>query len=138
MPQLDAHHHIVRKALENDGWTITDDPLVIEYKDLTLYADLGAEQTLGAEKAGQRIAVEIKVFGSLSITSELQKAKGQYDLYEFCLRRTEPERKLYLAIAESVWNSYFQRPSIQDFINEQALSLLIFDVNTAEVVQWIR
>lgn len=138
MPQLDAHHEVVRRALENDGWTITDDPLVIEYKDLTLYADLGAEQTLGAEKAGRRIAVEIKVFGSLSATSELQKAKGQYDLYEFCLRATEPERKLYLAVAKAVWNSFFQRPSIHDFVTAQALSLLIFDAETGEVVQWIR
>ena len=75
---------------------------------------------------------------TVSITSELQKAKGQYDLYQFCLRRTEPERKLYLAVAKAVWNSFFQRPSIQDFVNEQALNLLIFDADNAEVVQWIR
>ncbi|MBI1765228.1 MAG: hypothetical protein HYR56_27765 [Acidobacteria bacterium] len=32
MPRLDTIHEAVKQALINDGWTITDDPYIIEYK----------------------------------------------------------------------------------------------------------
>jgi hypothetical protein len=76
VPQYDAHHEVVKRALVNDGWTITDDPLELQYKDMRLFADLGAERALAAQKGDQKIAVEIKVFGGISPTTELQKAKG--------------------------------------------------------------
>lgn len=31
MPARDIFHQAVRTALETDGWTITDDPLLLEY-----------------------------------------------------------------------------------------------------------
>ena len=36
-------------ALIKGGWTITDDPYILVYKGLRLYADLGAEQAIAAE-----------------------------------------------------------------------------------------
>jgi hypothetical protein len=75
------HHQTVRRALEKDGWHITDDPLLIECKDLRIFADLGAEKIFAAEKAGQKIAVETKVFGGLSLVNDFEKALGQYNLY---------------------------------------------------------
>lgn len=50
MPRLDTYHNVVRVALVKDGWTITDDPLVIQFEDLTMYADLGAEKIIAAQK----------------------------------------------------------------------------------------
>lgn len=138
MPQYDAYHEVVKRALVKDGWTITHDPLQLQYKDMRLYADLGAEKTLGAEKAGRRIAVEIKVFGSDSLATDLQKAKGQYDLYRFFLETLEPNRKLYLAVASGIWNTFFQRPSVHDFVAAMQLILLIFNAETGEIVEWIR
>lgn len=138
MPQYDAYHQIVKRALVYDGWTITDDPLELQYKDMRLFADLGAEKALGAQKGDRKIAVEIKTFRSLSATSELQKAKGQYDWYKFCLETLEPDRKLYLAVPLLVWETFFKRPSVQDFVNASQLSLLIFDSQTEEISQWIR
>ena len=41
MPQLDLYHDAVKQALIKDGWSITDDPFIIEFKGLRLYADLG-------------------------------------------------------------------------------------------------
>ncbi|NJL65136.1 MAG: fatty-acid oxidation protein subunit alpha, partial [Methylacidiphilales bacterium] len=35
----------VVQALINDGWEITDDPLVLSYGGRELYVDLGAEKT---------------------------------------------------------------------------------------------
>jgi hypothetical protein len=37
MPKLDIIHGAVKSALIKDGWTITDDPYIIEYKKTKLY-----------------------------------------------------------------------------------------------------
>jgi hypothetical protein len=62
MPARNIYHDCVRNALVNDGWVITHDPLRLRWGGKDLYVDLGAEQLLAAEKAGRRIAVEIKSF----------------------------------------------------------------------------
>jgi hypothetical protein len=67
MPQYDLDRNTVKNALIKDGWVITDDPFVIEFKGLRLYADLGAEKLLAAEKFGRKVVIEIKVFNSLSL-----------------------------------------------------------------------
>jgi hypothetical protein len=64
MPPRDLYHEAVRRALTKDGWTITDDPFTMEFEQIRFFADLAAEKTLAAEKAGRRIVVEIRVFGS--------------------------------------------------------------------------
>lgn len=43
MPAKDIYHNIVKKALIKEGWKMTDDPLVLQFGDTHLYADLGAE-----------------------------------------------------------------------------------------------
>jgi hypothetical protein len=62
MPARDSIHNNVRRALERDGWTITDGPLRLQLGKSKLYVDLGAERLLAAEKAERKIAVEIKTF----------------------------------------------------------------------------
>ena len=65
MPQYDLYHDAVKQALIKDGWTITDDPFIIEFKGLRLYVDLGAERTIAAERGEQKIVVEVKSFSGL-------------------------------------------------------------------------
>jgi len=60
MSAKDVIHDSVKNALIKDGWVITHDPFTIKYKDATLFADLAAQRTLAAEKAGNKILVEIK------------------------------------------------------------------------------
>ncbi len=137
MPQHEAFHNVVKQALIKDGWTITDDPFILEFKGLRLYADLGAEKTIAAEKLGRKVAIEIKVFGSLSLISELEKAVGQYGIYRTLLKRINPERLLYLAISQEVFQDFFQRPAIQEIVVDQQIRLLVFDAKEEEIVQWI-
>ncbi|MGK7873837.1 MAG: element excision factor XisH family protein [Xenococcaceae cyanobacterium] len=137
MPQYDLYHNTVKKALVKDGWVITDDPFVIEFKGLRLYADLGAKKLLAAAKHERKIVIEIKVFNSPSLVTELEKAVGQYSIYRTFLKRVNPERKLYLAIAQDIYQDFFQRPAIQEIIADQKINLIISDPNSEEIIQWI-
>jgi len=138
MPQYDLYHDAVKQALIKDGWTITDDPFIIEFKGLRLYADLGAERTIAAERGEQKIVVEIKAFSGLSLITELEKAVGQYGIYRTFLKRVNPHRELYLAVALDIYQDFFQRPAIQEVVVDQQINLLVFEPEAEEVVQWIR
>ena len=81
MPRRDLYHDLVVQALQAEGWTITHDPLHLAYGGRNLYVDLGAEYPIGAEKAGRKIAVEIKSFLGESDLYELGNSVGQYRLY---------------------------------------------------------
>ncbi len=137
MPRLDLYHNVVRVALVKDGWTITHDPLTIEFEDLIVYADLGAERIIGARKNKQKIAVEVKTFASPSPVTDLERAIGQYYLYLTFLSKQEPDRALYLAIPERSYYNFFQRPSIQAFVKERRLSFFVFNPEREEIVTWI-
>ncbi len=137
MPRLDLYHNVVRVALIKDGWTITQDPFTIEFEDLTMYADLGAEKVIAAQKDKQRIAVEVKTFRTPSPVTELERAVGQYYLYSTFISKQDPDRALYLAIPERIYYNFFQRPSIQVFVKERHISFFVFNPDREEIVTWI-
>ncbi len=137
MPKRDFYHDAVKNALTKDGWTITDDPFTLEFEDLQLFADLAAEKPFAAEKGGRKIVIEIKVFTSPSPVSELEKAIGQYNIYSLFIKEVYPERELFLALAQSAHKTFFQRPSIRFIMSKQQISLLIFDPDTEEIIEWI-
>ena len=133
----DIIHDAVKNALTKDGWTVTDDPFRIKYKDLELQADLGAERPIAAFKAGRKIVVEIKSFVGRSLISELYAALGQYSVYLDLLQETEPDRKLYLAVSDLVYNDFFQLEGVQFIAARENLALLVVNTATEEVLQWI-
>lgn len=135
----DKIHNAVKNALINDGWTITDDPYYIKDmdSDLELEADLGAERTIAAEKGSRKIVVEIKSFLSRSLITDFYTARGQYLTYRDLLARTEPENEMFLAISSLVFNDFFQLKIIQDIVRQDRMFLLIINIASEEVVQWI-
>lgn len=62
MPQYDIYHDTVKRALQKDGWKITHDPFILRHGRKRVYADLGAEQLISAEKGSKKIVVEVKSF----------------------------------------------------------------------------
>lgn len=136
MSARDFFHNAVRIALEKDGWAITHDPLRLKVDEIELYVDLAAERILAAQKAGQKIAVEIKSFLGTSDLSEFYIALGQTLTYRSALRRQQSERVLYLAISWDTYQDFFTRPFIQDILAEHQLKLLIFDPVKEEVLLW--
>ena len=58
-------------------------------------------------------------------------------MYRSILRRVNPERKLYLAIPEEVYQDFFQQPAIQDIVSDQTIYLLIFNPDREVIIQWL-
>ena len=137
MPARDNYHHLVIRALEKSGWRITHDPYRIVVGQKNLFVDLGAEQVIAAEREGKRIAVEVKGFGGPSEVHDLEEALGQYLLYTPFLRAQEPDRRLYLAVSREVWQNLFEEPIGRGVMSEYRLLLIVFDVNSEEISEWI-
>ena len=137
MPAKDLYHDTVKTALIKDGWIITDDPLKIEIGRRSMYIDLGAQKLLGAEKQGRKIAVEIKSFLAPSPVSELEKALGQYELYSLVLEDEDPDRILYLAVSDLIFEEFFSEELGQRVLQKKNLRVIVFDPNCQEILQWI-
>lgn len=136
MSAKDIFHDAVRKGLEKEGWSITDDPLRIEVGDVEMYVDLGAELLLAAEKDSKKIAVEIKSFVGKSSISEFHTAVGQCLNYRIALKEKEPKRQLYLAVPSDIYYSFFELRFIQTVIKQLQINLIIYDPIEEVIVEW--
>ena len=134
----DIFHEHVRQALQKDGWTITHDPFYLKIDDVTYSIDLGAEQTIGAERKGEKIVVEIKSFLRESMVNEFHSALGQYLDYETNLPFQEPDREVFLAIAEKVFRQMNKTRAILNALERFHFRLIIFDPDKKEIVEWIK
>jgi hypothetical protein len=134
----DKFHDHVREALEKDGWTITHDPFFIYVGRRRAYIDLGAEKSLiGAERSGEKIAVEIKSFLGHSDLDDFEDALGQFIIYFVALEGKDPLRKLYLAVPLSFYSRFFDDSFFVKLAERFHVKMLIFNEQNKEVVKWI-
>ena len=136
MSAKDIFHDAVRKGLEKESWVITDDPLRIRSGRVDMQIELGAERIIAAEKGEEKIAVEIKSFVSSSNISEFHTALGQFLNYRLALKKQQPDRFLYLAVPQGVYETFFNLPFIEEVIDHFQLSLLIYDPNNEVISLW--
>lgn len=134
----DLFHNAVRKALENDGWTITADPFKVKVLGVQYDVDLGAEKLLAAERLNEKIAVEIKSFVGASFIYEFHEALGQYLNYEIGIEAKEPDRMLILAVPENVFVTYFGIEAIKIAVAKFDLKIMAFDPNSESITRWIK
>jgi hypothetical protein len=138
VPQRDIYHDAVKSALLKEGWTITHDPFTLPFGSHNLYVDLGAERLVAAERAGERIAVEIKSFVGASEIADLEQALGQYLLYRSLLQRKEPARIMILAVPLETFESILSTDLGRVVREDYALALLVFDPEGEVIRQWLR
>lgn len=137
MSAKDKFHDIVKLALQKDGWRITHDPLPIRIEGISdMYIDLGAERIIAAEREGQIIAVEVKSFVGTSTISEFHTAIGQFINYRYALEEIGSQRILYLAVPLNTYNDFFTKTFIQSIIQRSQINLLVYNVETEEIVRW--
>ena len=132
------YHKNVREALEKDGWRITHDPYPVKVDDVGYEIDFGAEPLLAAEKDDTKIAVEVKSFVGPSTVNEFHKAVGQFNDYYVAMEIQDPQRVLFLAIPNTVWFRFFQKPVIQKSLARIQAKIIVYNPYKNEIVQWIK
>ncbi len=137
MSAKDKFHQIVITAIEKDGWIVTHDPYLLQAGSFDLAIDLGAEEIVAAEREGRKIAIEIKSFLGASKISEFYGALGQFITYRAALKIQEPERILYLAVPDDVYEKFFVTAFIQSLIRQNQLYLVTYDIEQEIIEQWI-
>jgi XisH protein len=133
----DLFHAVVRDALIKEGWKITHDPFPIDYGEVQMQIDLGAERLLAAMRDEEKIAVEVKSFTKPSAISEFHTAVGQYLNYRRALRSQEPHRILYLAVPSQTYDEFFRLRFIQEGVEEYQLRLVVYEIETRSILKWI-
>lgn len=137
MPAKDAIHDPVKNVLIKDGWTITSESYTIRYEEIKLFADLTAERPLVAERSGQKILVEIKSFLGASPMHDLEAAVGQYIIYRNLLEALESDYDIYLAINQRTYITLFEKKAIQLIFQQNQIRLIVVDVESEVITQWI-
>jgi len=137
MARRDIHHHVLKLALEREGWNVTDDPFFVKIGRKTAEIDLGAERIILAERATEKIAVEVKSFVGTSMITEFYKALGQFLMYQRALQTAEPERTLYLALPQAAYDELsadvFDFPNFEDLRHR----LIIYQPSENTTLTWI-
>ncbi len=137
MAARDLFHEAVKVALEKENWVITDDPLKLEAGGAKFEIDLGAERLVAAERAGEKIAVEIKTFLGDSPITDYHAALGQFLNYRLALELKEPARILYMAVPVAIHEAFFQREFLQISVERHQVNRIIYDPVNEVIVQWI-
>jgi XisH protein len=132
----DLFHNVVKTALIKDGWQITDDPLFLKVGGVDFFIDLGAEKLLAAERDGNKIAVEIKSFINTSSVADFHLAIGQFINYRVALKVADPERKLFLAVPDIAYKTFFQKEFPRMVIQQYELELFVYDIENEVIVLW--
>jgi XisH protein len=132
----DLFHNAVKQALLKEQWIITADPLVIRIERVKLEIDLAAEKVVAAEKAGRKIAVEIKSFLNPSTITDFHAALGQFLNYRLALQMRDPDRTLYLAVPIDTFDSFFQEPFIQEAVKLYQVKLVVYNPLQEVITVW--
>lgn len=79
MPAKDRYHDVVVRALEKDGWSVTDEQLLVVMDERRLWIDIRATK----EMEQRVVRVEVKGFENMpSPVDYLADAIGKYVLYQ--------------------------------------------------------
>jgi hypothetical protein len=122
--------------LIKDDWVITADPLTIKIDKVKLEVDLAADKVFAADRASQKISVEIKSFINPSAIIDFHAALGQFLNYRLALQMSEPDRILYLAVPKDTFDSFFQEMFIQEAVKLYQVKLVVYNPVQEVITLW--
>jgi hypothetical protein len=137
MSRKDRFHELVKQALIQTGWKITDDPLYLSIGNVNIQIDLAAEPLIAATKDDRKIAVEVKSFIGASQITDFYGSLGQYLTYRVALKLQEPDRELYLAVPQSTYDKLFQEILVQEVFRFYPVNIIVYSQITQEIELWI-
>ncbi len=138
----DLYHHIVKEALEREGWKVLNDPFIIksEWLNAKLEIDLALEKTIIAEKrttnGTRKILVEVKSFIKPSLVNELHGVIGQYFNYSLGVEELEEPYELYLAIPELTYDKLSEMKLFTIAVQRLNIKVIVFNHQTKTIVSW--
>jgi hypothetical protein len=137
MPALDHCHFQIARALQKAGWVVSDKPKYVtdEETDTFIVVDIEALNTANGAQA-RRIYVEVKCFPGHNPTQELYIALGQYFFHRTLLSRQAIALPFYLAVPHTVYDTVFNA-IVQQLCQEQRIMVIVVDVETETIRQWI-
>ncbi len=133
----DKFHDLVASALVAEGWKVTHDPYFLYFGEKKVAADLGLEKWIIAEKADQKIVVEVKSFISGSLIHELHHTVGQLDFYHLLLKKQEPDRMLFLAMPNYAYYELVLEPVVQEFLTLHQVKIILYNTDNESIESWI-
>lgn len=134
----DKFHYEFKQALEDDGWQITDDPLIVKTGSFAVQIDIGADKLIAAEKDNQKIAVEIKTFGNPSFITAFYEAIGQFIVYRNALEIGQIDRMLFLAIPKDIFNRFEHEPLVNKVFLTEKISIIVYNQKNKNIEKWIK
>ncbi|MGI0481004.1 XisH family protein [Geminocystis sp. CENA526] len=137
MSAKDIFHDAVKHGLEKEGWNITEDPLSLKFGDTRIYIDLGAEKIIAAQKGTEKIAIEIKTFTGDSVLFNFHVAIRQFINYQVALENKDPDRKLYLAVPEEIYSTFFQSLLVLSVVKKYQIPLIIYEPEREVILKWL-
>ncbi len=68
---------------------------------------------------------------------DLEQTIGQYVLYRMLLNKIDPEREIYLAVTDIIYDEIFNESIGKLVINELSMQLIIIDSKQKDIKRWI-
>ena|GEM_PF-237780 len=137
VPAIDSCEPQVVRALDKADWAVTDRPapIWIGQGRKFVYADLRLEHRVNHEQA---IIVEVKCFpNKRNQLHEFYTALGQYLLYRTGLELRRRTERVYLAMPEAVYQTLQRSKAVRVLLRQQAVHLILIDLDREEIVRWI-
>ncbi len=136
MPQFDTCHQQVVSALQNDGWLIDAEQVVISTEKRQGFVDVRAVREVNGTRQ-QVMLVEVKCFPDRnSTTQELYVAIGQYIIYRAIMVESETVIPLYLAVPDEVFETVFDS-SVRWAVRDSQIKLVIVNLDREVIKEWI-
>lgn len=98
--------------------------------------DIGAEKVIVAEKENERIAVEVKSFVHISILHDFLLAVGQFYVYRKILDKNDPERTLFVALPEFVFERIIKFDWAKEVVSGLDMKFILYDTNLKIITAW--